>query len=78
MLAHPGPSDLACDAVRVLNLRERQQEDQVPLVDLDDLRSERACVDDRLHGVLRGLHGSIRHRLAQVKVVDDHVHVSRT
>ena len=48
------------------------------VIDLGDLGRERARVDDTLHPVARRTYRRVRQRLAQVQMVDDDVHRSKS
>jgi hypothetical protein len=74
VLSHPRPADLPRDAVRVFRRGELEDQDEMPLVHSCDPSRERACIDDKLHPLRRCLHGRIRHRIAEVKMVDHDVH----
>lgn len=74
VLSHPRPADLPRDAVRVFRRGELEDQDQMPLGHFCDPSRERARIDDTLHPLRRCPHGPIRHRIAEVKMVDHHVH----
>jgi hypothetical protein len=74
VLAHPWSSNLARYAICVFRKRERENQDQVRIVNLRNMSREPARIDNMLHGLARFLHGRVCHRLTQVQVVDDDVH----
>ena len=74
MLAHPRPSDIPCYPIRVFRRREREEQDQMSVVDLRNLGCESPRINHEPHGVPRRLCGLLRQSVAQVKMVNDHVH----
>jgi len=74
VLPHPGSADLASDPIRVFGGLELQDQDEMPLVDLDDARSEGARVDDHPNSIRHRAQGRIGRRIPQAQVVDDDVH----
>jgi len=74
VLAHPGPTDLAGDTSRIFRGGEREDEDEVPVVDPCDLGREPARIDDVVHDFLSFLDGGPWKWVAQMQVVHDDMH----
>jgi hypothetical protein len=74
VLSHPGSANLAGDAIGVLRGGEHEKQYQMRPVDLRDVRLARTCVDNEVHGFSRRLHGGVGYWVAQIQMVDDHVH----
>ena len=67
-------SDVARNTFGVVRSGEREDEDEMKVIDFGDLGRERAGVDDTLHPGARCTHRRVRQRLAQLQMVDDDVH----
>jgi hypothetical protein len=76
VLAHPRAADLGGYTVGVLGGCELEDEDEVRVVDPNDLRGCRACVDDARRKVAERLRRLLGERVAQVQMVDDDRHAA--
>src|SRR5215213_4079479 len=68
VLPHPRPADLTGDAVRIFSRREFEDEDEVPVVDLDDPRSRCAGVEDAGHDAAELLRRLVAERVPQMQM----------
>lgn len=71
MFAHPRTADLGLDPFLRLNVGKRENENRMPLIDLDETGFKAACLNDRPHAFLRGVDYRSGNRLLEAQVIDD-------